>query len=400
MTRTTIAVGGIATVGAAALLMFSHEVVIRERERNRELRRQVEDLTQRHAERSSPGPLSMPASVKSSLPGEQWRQLMRLRGEYGALRGERAEAVRLQADNSRLHSNWVHQLAGGKKLTLAQVEPYLNANQRNAQSLVAASRLTGELDLLREAVEKHPADPRVQFAAYFAFREDTRPDDQRKRLEAFKESAPDNALANYLAAQEHFKRGRREEAVLELVVAADKPRFQDYYGEFVQDAQAAYESVGLSSLEAAELSHGQPLPHLAELRGLGESLAELARTYWQSGDEASAMAALQMGVALGRQLVEPSGHSPIIGEFVGIAIEKQLLETLDPASPYDTSGRTVHDRLDALIREREARKELWKQAEPRLRALPDADRALYYEWMRAAGELAAWHWLVSLPGPE
>jgi hypothetical protein len=306
----------------------------------------------------------MPASVTSSLPGEHWRQLLRLRGEYGVLREERVEAMRLQADNSRLHSNWVQQLAGGKKLTLAQVEPYLNANQRNAQSLVAASRLTGDLGLLREALEKYPDDPLARFAACFAFKEDARPDDRRAMLEAFKESAPDNALADYVAAQEHFKRGRREEAVLELVAAADKPRFQDYYGEFVQNTQAAYESVGLSSLEDAELSYGQPLPHLAELRGLGESLTELAQTYRQSGDEASATAALQLGVALGRQLVEPGSHSPIIGEFVGMAIEKQLLETLDPADPYDASGRTVRDRLDELVTEREARKALWKQVEP------------------------------------
>jgi hypothetical protein len=400
MTKTAIAVGGIATVSVAAFLFLSHESVIRQRERNRDLRRQIEELSRQHAERSSPGSFAMPASVRSSLPGEHWRQLMRLRGEYGVLREERIEAVRLQADNSRLHSNWVHQLAGGKRLTLAQIAPYLNANRRDAQSLIAASRLTGELDLLREAVEQYPADPQVQFAAYFAFRENARPDDQRERLEALKASAPDNALANYLTAQEHFKRGRGEEAVFELVAATDKPLFQDYYGEFVRNAQAAYESIGLSTIEAVELSYGQPLPHLAELRGLGESLAELAQTYRQSGDEASAMAALQLGVALGRQLVEPTGQSSIIGEFVGIAIEKQLLETLDPANPYDASGSTVRDRLDELVQEREARKALWKQAEPRLEALPDADRAVYYEWVRAAGELAAWHWLVSLPGPE
>ena len=401
MTRIGIAVGSIATAGIATALLFSHQAVNRQRERNRDLRRQIEELSRQHAERTSPGPLAMPASVTSSLPGEHWRQLLRLRGEYGVLREEHAEAMRLRADNSRLHSNWVQQLAGGKKLTLAQVAPYLDASQRDAQSLIAASRLTGDLGLLREALEKNPADPRAQFAAYFAFKEEVRPDDRREWLEAFKQSAPDNALANYLTAQEHFKRGRSEEGVLELVAAADKPLFQDYYGEFVQNAQAAYayESVGLSSLEAVELAYGQPLPHLAELRGLGQSLAELAQTYRESGDEASAMAALQLGVALGRQLVEPGGHSPIIGEFVGMAIEKQLLETLDPASIYDASGRTVRDRLDELVQEREARKALWKQAEPRLRTLSDADRAGYYERLRVSGELDAWRWVVSLPGP-
>jgi hypothetical protein len=83
-----------------------------------------------------------------------------------------------------------------------------------------------------------------------------------------------------------------------------------------------------------------------------------------------------------------------------MAIEKQLLETLDPADPYDASARTVRDRLDELVKEREARKALWKQAEPRLQALSDADRTGYYERLRASGEAEAWRWVVSLPGPE
>ena len=51
------------------------------------------------------------------------------------------------------------------KLTLAQVGPYLEANRRNAGSLLAAFRATAEPTLLQEAMEKYPQDPRVDLAA-------------------------------------------------------------------------------------------------------------------------------------------------------------------------------------------------------------------------------------------
>jgi len=51
------------------------------------------------------------------------------------------------------------------RLTLAQVEPYLNARDRNAVSLLAAFRTTGDPALLAEAMQKYPGDPHVGFEA-------------------------------------------------------------------------------------------------------------------------------------------------------------------------------------------------------------------------------------------
>src|SRR5579859_3146186 len=42
------------------------------------------------------------------------------------------------------------------KLTLAQVEPYLQANHRNAESLLAAFATTGDRAFVREAMQKFP----------------------------------------------------------------------------------------------------------------------------------------------------------------------------------------------------------------------------------------------------
>ena len=89
-------------------------------------------------------------------------------------------------------------------LSLLQVESDLRDNRRSAESLLAAFRATDDPALLREAVEKYPNDPRVNFVAYFAFRNESSPEDRRQRPEAFKQSAPDNALANCLSAQDRI----------------------------------------------------------------------------------------------------------------------------------------------------------------------------------------------------
>ena len=398
MTKLGIAVGALAAVGVATAFLLEHQAQARLRERNLALRQQVEHLARLKAGSHPLSPLVLQSHITSSLPGDQWRELLRLRGELGVLRQEKAEVARLQADNSRLRSNLVEQILGGRKLSLEQVAPYLKANQRSAESLIAASHLTGDLSLLREALERHPNDPRVNFAACFALKDDTDPAGHRLRLEALKEAAPDNALANYLSAQDYFKSGQASQAVQDLVAASGKPGFQDYHSDFVQNAEAAYQAAGLSSLEAALAASGQPLPQLAELKGLGQSLADLATRYRQAGDEASAGAALQMGVSLGRELGEPAPQGTVISQFVGMAIERQILGTLDPASPYDAAGRSVQDRLDELLREREAIKALFQQGERLLRTLPEPELAGYYDRMRISGELEAMRWVVSQAG--
>jgi hypothetical protein len=121
------------------------------------------------------------------------------------------------------------------------VDPFLRDNRRSAESLLAAFRATEDPAFLQEAVEKCPNDPRVNFIACFAAlsRTDSTPDERRQRLEAFKQSAPDNALPNYLSAQEHFKSGQEDQAVLDLAAAFGKSKFQDYSGDFVQSAEEA-----------------------------------------------------------------------------------------------------------------------------------------------------------------
>ena len=388
MTRLKISLAVVVLAGIVTAWVLEHQAQ-KLREQNRAWQQKVNRLSQPDAENQ---PVALAADRNSTLSAEQQRELLRLRGKAGVRRQEKDELGKLQAENRRLGTNLFHQLIEGKThVNLEQLAPYLEAKQRNAESLLAAFRATGDSTVLREAVEKYPDDPRVNFAA--AYKSDS-PEERRQRLEALKQSAPDNALANYLSAQDYFKAGQPDRAVQELVAAAGKPKFQDYSGDFMESAEEAYRYVGLSTLEAQTMAMASlPLPALNDLKRLGQSLADLANLYGQAGDEASAQSALQMGMALGRRVGEPSGQSSTMHDQFGIDIERAVLSALNPASTYDSAGHTVKDRLDELARQREALKSLIGDGSYFvLQELPAPDQLGFFERMKVSGEVEALRW--------
>src|SRR5207249_1096441 len=162
--------------------------------------------------------------------------------------------------------------------TVEQVEPYLKANGRNAASLLAAYRTTGEPSLLAEAMEKYPNDPRVDFAAIH--KEDSSPQERRRWLDAFKQSAPDNSLANYLSALDYFNSGQTDQAVQELSAASSKQQFQDYTMDSAQNSEEAYRAAGYSIAETKTIATTSLLlPQLAELTQLSQNIVDLAHSY-------------------------------------------------------------------------------------------------------------------------
>src|SRR5205085_3569400 len=139
----------------------------------------------------------------------------------------------------------------------------------------------GDAGLLKEAKEKFPGDPRVQFAAWF---KGESPEEKRDWLEKFKQSAPENALANYLLAAEHFKAGDTAQALQEITAAGSKPGFENYLVDFMQNAEEAYRARGYSPAEAKAVgTMSALLPDQAELKSVAVKLAELAKQYRQAG---------------------------------------------------------------------------------------------------------------------
>ena len=284
------------------------------------------------------------------------------------------------------------------KLTLQQVEPYLVANRRNAASLLAAYRTTGDQALLAEAMEKFPNDPQVAFEA--VYRKLAPPEEQQRWVEVLKKSDPDNALGYYLSALEYFKSGQSDRAVQDLIAASSRQQFQDYSTARGQDDEEAYLAAGHSPAEAKALASSQlRLPHLAFLKQLSGTMIDMAKSYQQNGDAASAQATLDMAVNLGQRFNGSPGE-PLISQLVGLAVERNALGAMDPASPYGGSGQTVQDRANELTRQRTAISELAQQFESVGEQMTDADWIHYIDRWRSFGELAATQWVLGKYGQK
>ncbi|MCD6048733.1 MAG: hypothetical protein K0Q55_136 [Verrucomicrobia bacterium] len=320
-------------------------------------------------------------------------------------RGPRLPAPRLRTapqEAAPTEENKVAQLVewlekgGTNRLTTPQLAGYLAANGRNAESLLAAFRTSGDKELLKEALEKFPNDPQVNFTALF---HSATPEERQARIEALKQSAPDNAMANYLAAQEAFKAGNTDLAVQELMAASGKGAWQDYSREFIQSAEEAYRAAGHSDAEAKALAAtGLLLPHLQELRDLGRKVNDLAGLYQQAGDLDSALAARQIGLNLGQRFEEGTVDNSLLKQLVGIAIQNQMLASMNPASAYDNSGRTVADEVEALKQRRKTILELGQQGGSIFPTLSEQELGIYFDRQKTFGEMATLRWLIGRQG--
>ena len=282
------------------------------------------------------------------------------------------------------------------KLTTEQVEAYLKANGRTAFFLLAAYRTSGDPALLAEAMQNYPGDPQVAFEA--VINKDLSPELRRQWLNIFEQVAPDNALANYLSAREHFKAGQTEQAVQELVEASSKPQFQDYTLDRRQSDEEAYLAAGYPVGAAKMIASGQvELPQLSELKQLGLQMVELSNSYRNAGDQASAQAVLQMAVNLGQSY---GAGDCAISHLVGMAIQRNALSALDPNSPYGVNGQTVQERLDQLAQQKAAIKSLFDQGNGLLQEMSERDWITYIDRDKTYGEEAAMRWALAKLGQK
>ena len=377
MTKIKFGINALVVAGAATVLMVQHQAQIKLREENQSLRQQMAKL-QTENERLSKH------SFTPRLPAPP----MHVTTSTNALIGD------LQPTNlyARFKDN-------APKLTAAQVEAYLKSNGRNASSLLAAYRTSGDPALLKEAMEKYPNDPQVAFEAAFA--KDLSPEEQRQWLNTFEKSAPDNTLANYVSALSYFNSGQIDQGIKELTAASGKQQFQDYTLDRWKDDEEAYLSAGYSAAEAEYLSMSQfPLPQLAPIKQLGQDLVDLANAYGQSGDPASAQAILQMALNLGQRYVSTSAGEAVIDQLVGIAIERMAFSAMSPNSPYGDNGQTVQDQLNQIVQQRTALITPMQQAGSLLETIPDQVWINYTERWMIFGEQAANQWLVNKYGQK
>jgi hypothetical protein len=384
-TRQKCLVAAIVVAGVAAPLIVQHRARVRLREENQSLRQRVESLSALVVLTEDASAAKRPRS-----PGTPPMQAV----------AAPAELPSQDLDSKNRMAGILHGYPTPPRVTSEQIESYLDENQRSAASLMASSRVTRDEALLEEAMENFPNDPQVSFAALF--KKHVSPEDRRRWIEAFKQSAPDNALASYLSAREFFKSGQIDRAVEELSGASAKQQFQDYFMDFSQHEEEAWSAAGYSPAEAKIYSSWSLLyPHLGELNQLSNDMVSLATSYRQAGDESSAQAALHIAVDLSRRLDEAPGQ-PLPTRNVRLEIERIALEAMDPTDSCGPDGQTVSDRLNELAEHQAVTADLEAQADRfELRQkVSERDWINYKDRWKTFGEEAALQWLVGKYGQK
>jgi RNA polymerase sigma factor (sigma-70 family) len=112
-----------------------------------------------------------------------------------------------------------------------------------------------------------------------------------------------------------------------------------------------------------------------------------------------AMDTLQMAMNLGQDCSELGGGT-IIGQLVGLAIERNALVAMDPNSPYGDAGQTVQDQITAIDQQKAEVKQLYTQFTELQPTMSDEDWANYTDRFKSFGETAAAHWVVSKYGRQ
>lgn len=377
ITKVQTSIIGAAAIAGAAYLAVQHQTQIKLRGENQSLRQQMaqlqtdnEGLANRFAELNiMPSPRLPAPHVATPATSD----------------------VLLTDD---LQSTNLYARLGEKtpSLTAAQLEAYLKTNGRSAASLLAAFRTSQNQLLLEEAMQKFPNDPQVDFEA--ACR-NLSPEEHRRWLDAFKRSAPENALANYFSALDYFKSGQTDQAVQEFMAASGKP-FQDYRLDRLQADEEAYREAGYSVAEAKAFSSSQlMLPQLGQMKAAALQMVDLANSYRQAGDENSAQAALQMAASVGQRYGNGMAGESLSDQFVGIAIQRNALSAMNPTTPYGGNGQTVQDRLNELLQQRTMLKELDQQFQSVQAKLSTQDWISYVDRCRTFGHVAGMQWAIS-----
>jgi hypothetical protein len=301
--------------------------------------------------------------------------------------------------------------AGLAIVSREEVEVYLQRHGRSAASLLAAFHAMGEgtdpdanrdllnhpvgnLDYLNEAATNFPEDPRVQFAI---LSRDLSPNDRRQWLDRFKDSAPGNALPNYLSAADHFRNGQPEAALAELQAAAAKPQFENYGMESLPEAEDLCRASGRSPRESLIVAMSGVvadfLPELAALKQVANGTADLQKQQWAAGDVESAGSLAQLGLALADRLRGGDSGKFLIRHLVGNALEAIVLANLEPNTACDfLQGKTPAQRLEELRQQKAEIKQLSAEALAAFPALSEAEQSSYSQRVKLNGELETMRW--------
>lgn len=125
-------------------------------------------------------------------------------------------------------------------------------------------------------------------------------------------------------------------------------------------------------------------------------LIDLADSYRQTDDTASAQVVLETGLKLGQRFAEPSPMATIMDTIYGSVVEHDILETMDPNSRVGTTELAAQAQLDGISTAYTRMKE--ENVNELMRSIPLEDQLGYLDRLKSSGQLAALQWLESKQG--
>ncbi len=283
-------------------------------------------------------------------------------------------------------------LLGGRTMlpvTPEQVESALDAGGRSIDGLIAAQAILGDHRYLREAAERYPDDPRTQF---WMVAERVLPEERAEWLERFKEVDPDNAMANFLAAEHAFRSDDIEAGVAELRAAGAKG-YRDYSDDLRGEVAALYSATNqFDPASVQDASAGvSSMPHVEQVQSLTQRLIEYQRELREEGEDEMASEVVELGTAMLETVAGNSALDAIGARTMMLFMQENLQRAAGDPNQTLTALSAERERVAGLgesLRSIFAREGL----------LDASQLAGYSERLHDQGEVAAAEWLVGEVG--
>jgi hypothetical protein len=331
----------------------------------------------------------------TNAPGEEVETRTAVAGSPSAEVPARGASQASPGGEAQVHIDWnrIADMVAGRannKTTLsdANIADFLRKRGETAMNLLAVWESTQDRKWLDRALELHPNDPALLLAAVGAT---PAPGNLAQLIQRLKTATPDNPLAWIFDARRQLGEKHSAEALAELEIGLAKPGFYIYASERILAGKQLYMDAGLDPIAAEYLAMSQiQLPHLQAARDTVRGMKEA--TDFETASAENRAQIIKLSYEMGRMFATPEASRTLIGQLVGVAIEKDAL-TLAQSQQTNPLPADPALRLAELERFRSGVRDLTSMNE---KLMTRNDAALFAEYMRRfrnEGEAAALRWV-------